>query len=158
MFKPIHKADDALVRLMDEIGFFLQTRVGISRFHLVPLLTLVALLSAFYRTGTDLINAAGTLLTFVAIMTVHVFQIHKRGAETEDMKVNIEVEGIRSNPIYFFFRAVGFIMFVAVVIAQALTDPLKVPLSFVEFLFLFYPLLIYQHQPPPKTELRFQAR
>jgi hypothetical protein len=154
----IYKADEALMKLMDEIGFFFQSRVGISRFHLVPLLTLVALLSAFYRTGTDFLNAAGTMLTFFGVMTVHVFEVHKKGAATEDLKVNLAVEGLRNNPIYLFFRSAGFAMFVVVVIAQALTSPSKIPLSFVEFLFLFYPLLIYQHEPPARREFKLQPR
>jgi hypothetical protein len=156
--KPIYKADNALVRLMDEIGFFFQSRVGIPRFHLVPLLTLIALLSAYYRTGTDLLNAAGTMLTFACIMFVHVVEVHKKGAATDDLKVNLAVEGLRNNPIYLFFRAAGFVMFVAVVVAQALTAPSKIPLSFVEFLFLFYPLLIYQHEPPARREFKLQQR
>lgn len=155
--KPIYAIDAWFAGLMDEVGFFLQSRVGIPRFFLVPLLTLIALLAIYYRkTGSEptLIDAAFTVVTFCGVLSIHFFEIHKRGKDTPDMQVNIAVEGVRNNPIFLTARIMGVFMFMGILISSLIAFPWQVPIAIIEYLFLWYPCMIYQHPLPPKKKLR----
>ncbi|NTF18159.1 hypothetical protein G6L37_07050 [Agrobacterium rubi] len=155
--KWLQAADNRLIALMDEIGFQLQVKVGIRRYYLVPLLTLVAICIRYLRTDgwqPDLSDMAGDVIAFMLITSTHLFRIHRKGADTDDMQVNIAVEGIRCDPLFLFVRAFCFCMFIVLVTAHVLTRPWYVPMDFVEFFFLLYPIMIYQQEPPPRHELK----
>jgi hypothetical protein len=156
MLKFLQTCDNRLMALMDEIGFWMQVRVGIRRFYLVPILTLVAIFIRYFRSGTvvpDPGDMAGGVIAFMVIMSIHFFAIHRKGSNTDDTTVNIAVEGVRSNPVYLLMRVLCFCMFVVLTTVLSLTLPWRIPLAFVDFFFLFYPMLIYQQEPPPKHEL-----
>ncbi len=151
--KPIYAVDAWFTKMMDEISFWFQVRVGIPRFYLVPLLNLGALIAIYLkdsRGDSAILGAAFTLITFSGLLTMHFFHIHKRGAETPDMQVNIAVEGMRSNPLYLTARVFAFVMLAGIVVACLITEPSQVPLEIMAFLFLWYPSMIYQHEVPPR--------
>lgn len=151
--KPIYAADAWFTRLMDEVGFLLQNKAGIPRFYLVPLLTLIALLAIYYRKAGNeptVIDALFTVITFIGVLTIHFFEIHKRGRETPDMQVNIAVERVRNNPLYLAARVMSVFILAGVMVASLLAFPWRLPLAVIEYLFLWYPCMIYQHQLPPK--------
>lgn len=155
--KIVDDADAKLISLIDEVGFFAQVKVGISRYYLVPLLTLSSLLATFARSGGSLKAMTLTALVFLSVMSLHLFMVHRKGARTEEMAVNVAVEGLRSSSMFLIARTTCFIMFAMVVLAQSITYPWKVPISCIEFFFLFYPTLVYQHEPPPRHEMRAGA-
>lgn len=142
---------------MDQLGFLMQVRVGIRRFYLVPLLTLISLFIGYVRSDgwvPNIGDMVGSMLAFFSVLVMHFFMIHKNGPETDDMSVNVAVEGVRHNPIFLVMRVLCFCLFVILVAVQSIWMPWRIPISFIEFFFLFYPVMIYQQDPPPRHELK----
>ena len=149
--KFLQSVDSYLLRLIDEIGFFMQVRARVSRFYLVPLLNIVSLFIA-YVDGShhSVFSNVLTMLTFVTAMGFHFFGIHTKGSETDDMTVNLAVENLRSSDGYLLVRTFGICLFTLVAVIEAFNRPWLVVTAFIQIYFTFYPVMIFQKEPPPK--------
>lgn len=147
--------DNHLMSWMDEIGFYLQTRWRIQRYYLVLILQALAFPMTFLKGLDDVHDPRDigiALGVFGTMAASQMFYIHRQGAKTPIAVVNTCVEGIRQSPLYITMRMACFVMFMMVSILNLLTVPWHLALSFIEYFFMFYPVTIYQHEIPPRTE------
>lgn len=151
-------SDAWLMRFMDEVCLWLQAKARIRRFYLVPLLTLMSQASMFVRSNggeMSMVDVALSVCAFIGVLGAHFFVMHPKGPDTDDMTVNTTVEALRHNVLCTYFRLFSFCLFSVLLVLTLIATPLGAALVILEFLFLFYPITIYQQSPPPKTSEQF---